>query len=180
MPATPCFPTAASTPLPRYYDSLILPVGCYTLVFHDDGEDGLNYWANIAQGSGYLYLRQTARNGKLLKNFNPDFGKGIQYDFSIVNSTLAVGATQPVVQHVGIYPNPAEDQLNLDLEGMPVGMITLDVMDALGRSLHREQRFTDPLGTLRAGLDLKAFSAGTYFLRITTRTGETTKEFVVK
>ncbi len=163
-----------------YYDSLILPVGCYTLVFHDDGEDGLNYWANPAQGAGYLEFRQTSKTGKVLHLFNPDFGKGVQYDFSIVSSPLGVDATEPRVEHIGLYPNPAQGELNLDLEGMPVGMITLDVTDALGRSLRREQRFTDPLGTLRAGMDLTTMQPGTYFLRITTREGETTKSFVVQ
>lgn len=163
-----------------YYDSLMLPVGCYTLVFHDDGEDGLNYWANPPQGVGYLELRQTSKSGKILHTFNPDFGKGVQYDFSIVSSQLAVGAMEPKIEHIGMYPNPTNGELNLDLEGMPAGMITLEVTDALGRMLHREQRFTDPLGTLRAGMDLRGIQAGTYFLRITTREGETTKSFVIK
>ncbi|HET6401972.1 MAG TPA: LamG-like jellyroll fold domain-containing protein [Candidatus Kapabacteria bacterium] len=173
-------------PTTTYYDSLILPVGCYTLAFHDDfiegdGENGLYYWADTSQHAGaFLRLRQGTRTGKILYSANNDFGKGVQYDFSIVSSPLAVDATQPEVQHIGLYPNPAQGELNLDLEGMPAGMITLEVSDALGRPLRREQRFTDPLGTLRAGMDLTGMQAGTYFLRITTREGETTKSFVVK
>jgi len=163
-----------------YYDSLMLPVGCYTLVFHDDGEDGLNYWANPAQGAGSLSLRQTSRTGKVLHTFNPDFGKGVQYDFSIVNSQLAVGATAPRIEHFGLYPNPASGVLNLDLEGMPAGMVTLEINDALGRTFRREQRFTDPLGTLRAEMELAQIPAGSYFLRIITRDGETTKNFVIE
>ena len=167
-------------PTTTYYDSLMLPVGCYTIVMHDDNEDGLNYWANPAQGAGTLSLRQTSRTGKVLHTFNPDFGKGVQYDFSIVSSPLGVDATEPKVQHIGLYPNPASGALNLDLEGMPTGMITLEVTDALGRTLRREQRFTDPLGTLRAGMNLAGITSGTYFLRITTREGETTKSFVIE
>ncbi|MFI5201742.1 MAG: LamG-like jellyroll fold domain-containing protein [Candidatus Kapaibacterium sp.] len=166
-------------PTTTYYDSLLLPVGCYTIVMHDDNEDGLNYWANPAQGAGSLSLRGNSKSGKV-HTFNPDFGKGVQYDFSIVSSPLAVGATQPKVEHIGLYPNPANGVLNLDLEGMPAGMISLEVSDALGRPLRREQRFTDPLGTLRAGMNLTSMQPGTYFLRITTREGETTKSFVVQ
>ena len=174
------FSNGGFDPTTSYYDSLILPVGCYTLVFHDDGEDGLSYWANPQQGNGYLYLRQTAKNGKLLHSFNPDFGKGVQYDFSIVNSPLAVGNTKPVFQHIGLYPDPTAGQLNLDLEGLPSGMVTLDIVDALGRSLQSEERFTDALGNLHTAMNLARIPSGNYFLRITTRTGETTKEFVVK
>jgi hypothetical protein len=163
-----------------YYDSLILPVGCYTLVFHDDGEDGLNYWANPAQGAGALRLRQTSKTGKILNTFNPDFGKGIQYDFSILQSPLAVGVNQPVFRRVGLYPNPTLGELDVDLEGMPEGMITLEVIDATGRTLRSEQRFPDPLGTLRAGMDLAGIPAGNYFLRVTTSDGQTTQNFVVE
>ncbi len=163
-----------------YYDSLILPVGCYTLVFHDDGEDGLNYWANPAQGAGALRLRQTSKTGKILTTFNPDFGKGVQYDFSILQSPLAVGVTQPVIRHVGLYPNPTLGDLNIDLEGMPQGMITLEIIDATGRTLRREQRFSDPLGSLRASMDLTGIPAGNYFLRVTTSDGQTTQNFVVE
>ncbi len=163
-----------------YYDSLILPVGCYTLVFHDDGEDGLSYWANPDQGNGYLRLRQTSKTGKILNTFNPDFGMGVQYDFSIVSSPLAVGTTQPQFRHVGLYPNPTAGELNIDLEGMPDGMITLEVIDATGRTLRREQRFTDPLGALHSGMDLTGIPAGNYFLRVTTTDGQTTQNFVVE
>lgn len=163
-----------------YYDSLILPVGCYTLEFHDLGEDGLSYWANPDQGNGSLRLRQNSKSGKILTTFNPDFGMGIQYDFSILSSPLAVGVTQPIFRHVGLYPNPTLGQLNLDLEGMPEGMITLEIVDETGRTLRREQRFTDELGTLHAGMDLAGIPSGNYLLHVVTSDGETTQKFVVE
>jgi len=164
----------------NYYDSLILPVGCYTMVFHDAGEDGLSFFANPNQGTGSLRLRKNAKNGTILHTFNPDMGMGTQYDFSIVQSPLAVGATRPEIRHIGLYPNPAIDELNVDLEGMPDGMITLEIMDVTGRTLQREQRFPDGLGGLRAAMDLMGVPAGSYFLHIVTSDGESTQNFVVK
>ncbi len=163
-----------------YYDSLILPVGCYTIVFHDDGENGLYYWADTSQHPGaYLRLRQSTRTGKTLYTVNNDFGKGFQYDFSITQSPLAVSGT-PVFERIGLYPNPTSSQLNIDLDGMPAGMIALDVTDALGRQVRRIQTFTDPLGTLRTALDLTGCPPGNYYLRVTTRDGETVRDFVVQ
>ena len=163
-----------------YFDSLILPAGCYTLRFHDDGEDGLNYWANPNQGAGYLRFRQTSKSGKVLYTFNPDFGQGVQYDFSIAQSPLNVGITQPEVRHIGLYPNPATNELHYDLEGMPAGMVTIEISNVTGKIVHREQRFTDGNGSLSASVDLSGYASGTYYLHAVTSGGESNASFEVK
>ncbi|HEY3875579.1 MAG TPA: LamG-like jellyroll fold domain-containing protein [Candidatus Kapabacteria bacterium] len=163
-----------------YYDSLMLPAGCYTLRFHDDGEDGLNYWANPNQGAGSLRLRLNSKTGKILNTFNPDLGAGVQFDFQVAQSALGVAQTQPEFRHIGLWPNPATSELNYDLEGMPVGMATIEIVDPLGHVLHREERFTDALGSLRAGIDLAGMSPGTYLLHIVTSNGESSASFVIQ
>ncbi|RYZ38042.1 MAG: hypothetical protein EOP49_31250, partial [Sphingobacteriales bacterium] len=39
-----------------YNDTLLLPIGCYTLTMDDDGNNGLSWWAATAQGTGSLAL----------------------------------------------------------------------------------------------------------------------------
>jgi hypothetical protein len=59
-------------------------------------------------------------------------------------------------------------------------MISLEVVDPLGHIIRREQRFVDVNGRLEASMDLQKFSAGTYFLRMTTPEGSSQKKFVVE
>jgi hypothetical protein len=180
MSGNTIFSNGGFDPTTSYYDSLILPIGCYTLLFHDDGEDGLSYWANTSQGNGSLRIRQTSKTGKILKTFNADFGKIIEYDFSIVQSSLGVQNAAVPYERLTLYPNPAVKEMKVEFEGFPHGMITLTIVDESGRSLHSEQRFTDALGNLKASLDLQSLSKGSYFLRIADGTSQTERPFVVE
>ncbi len=174
------FQNGGFDPTTSYYDSLMLPVGCYTMVFHDDGEDGLSYWANPSQGTGYLRFRQTSKTGKILKTFQPDFGKIINYDFQITQSPL--GVTEPNVPYrrISIYPNPAQSYLRVQMAGYPGEMIAVEILDVSGRSIEREQRMTDADGNFGTTLDLKQLARGNYFVKITDSKGSMTRPFVVQ
>lgn len=158
-----------------YYDSLILPVGCYTIRMDDENEQGLAFWANPQLGSGSLRLLQTSKTGKTLKSFNSDFGKFTQMDFSITQSSAAVNAGAVPFQRVSISPNPARSSVHVELDGYPSQMITIEVLDVKGSVLHREQRFTNDAAGLRATIDVSDLARGAYFLRISTKEGETTQ-----
>lgn len=162
-----------------YYDSLMLPVGCYTFVMNDLGEDGLNFWANAAQGQGSLRLRQSTKTGKILKTFNPDFGSFTQYDFAITESPLAVDEPQHI-KRVRLYPNPALHTFHVELDGYQPQMVTLELYDATGNCVRREQRFISADGTLRAALDVTALPKGAYRLRLISRDGTSEQGIVVE
>jgi len=95
-----------SNPLPAsntvYRDTLQLN-GCYRLKLTDSGNDGLSFWNNTAQGTGYARLKKV--NGVQIITFQPDFGGGFEYQFSTVDDTgLEETSEDPEIR---LYPNPA-------------------------------------------------------------------------
>jgi hypothetical protein len=162
-----------------YYDSLMLPVGCYTFVMNDLGEDGLYFWNNPDQGQGSMKLRQSTKTGKILTTFKADFGSFTHYDFAISQSPLAVDEPQHL-KRVRLYPNPAVHALHVELDGYQPQMISLEIFDATGRSLRREQRIVDSDGRLRAAMDLSTLPKGPYHLRLTSTDGTSEQGIVVE
>ncbi len=164
----------------QYYDSLALPAGCYSMIFHDDGLDGISFWANPGQGNGVLRLRQGSRSGKVLKNFSGDFGKFIQYDFTIAQSPAGVGTAEVPFRRVSLYPNPAESVVHVQLDGYPSEVVMLEIVDERGNVLRREQHPTGTPGTLNDTLKLDGFAKGNYFVRVTTKDGSSENGFVIQ
>lgn len=157
----------------NHYDSLVLADGCYTLLFNDDGENGINFWATPNDGSGSLRLRQDKRTGTILKTFNPDFGKFVQYDFIISGSSLGVLEPGAKPKRLSIYPNPSNDILNVETEGL-TGEITLDVIDMSGRVISTNSSVNGG----RHSLNIASLAAGSYVLRVTTSEGTNQQTFV--
>lgn len=106
--------TAANT---IYSDSYYME-GCYTLIVEDYGGDGLQWWANTAQGSGYVNIRDA--NNNLLKSFQSDFGKYFEYSFTTYNP-LSV-KSNALSNAYRIYPNPSHNAFSIegDLENSEV------------------------------------------------------------
>ena len=52
--------------------------GCYKFKFYDSGGDGLSFWANAAQGTGYARFVKMNWVTQIVY-FNPDFGKEIEF-----------------------------------------------------------------------------------------------------
>jgi hypothetical protein len=93
-----------------YKDTFKLAVGCYQLIIKDAGEDGLSWWANSAQGSGFCYIKKG--NGTTMKVFNPDFGKSIVYNFTI---DFPMKYEDIYKEHlITLYPNPAHQQFTIE------------------------------------------------------------------
>jgi hypothetical protein len=161
-----------------YFDSLTLPVGCYTIRMDDENEEGLSFWADTALGSGSLRLQDA--KGKVLKTFQADFGKFTQMDFAITQSSAAVNAGDVPYQRVSMSPNPAHSRVHVELDGYPAQLITIELLDVKGSIVHREQRFTNDIAGLRADLDISQLARGSYFVRIATKDGSTTQPLSVE
>lgn len=117
--------TAANTTYTDNYDIN----GCFTLLVEDLGQDGLSWWANTGQGSGYVRIKDN--NGFIIRNFNSDFGGGFQYNFT-TNSALSLEQKSQLSAHINVYPNPAQDKVLLDGELLGATAIWNDL---LGRSV---------------------------------------------
>lgn len=141
----------------RYQDELNTFGGCYTLHVEDAGNDGLEYWANPAQGNGYVFIRR-ADNNKLIKTFDSDFGSGIEYSFSIGGmSYIKDPNTQGVMQ---VFPNPADDLIQIELGGATAGS-KINLVNSVGQILYSRTLQEDEFNI---SIPVSDFDAGVYVL----------------
>ncbi len=151
-----------------YVDLLELPNGCYTLKFEDSGNDGLSFWYFPEYGSGVLNLARQLSSGAIItaKGFDPDFGGGVQFDFSIIST--AVG-TQNIesARMMSLYPNPAYESVTIDFQGFAASQLDISIRDLSGRDMRRVTAQTDGNDPFTEQVSLEGLPAGMYFVRVT-------------
>jgi hypothetical protein len=144
--------------------------GCYKLIVYDFGLDGLNWWANTAQGAGAVRLRNASTNA-ILKTFMADFGSYFEYSFT---SNFALRTKlQSLDNAVTIYPNPTSGQFTV--EGEPLDGATVEVMDIMGK---RVMQLREVSGN-RVNIETTSWAKGVYTLEITKGAEKTTEKVVV-
>lgn len=160
--------TAANT---IYQDNYLLS-GCYKLVVADYGGDGLSWWANTAQGSGYVRIKNNV-TGQIIKTFQPDFGGGFEYSFSTIQPTDVSVQKNTLDAALKLYPNPAQNKFMLEGAGVEGAQIL--VKDVIGRSV------AVPVVKKQEGLEFNTTSLprGIYFVTITKNDESVTKKVVV-
>lgn len=126
-----------------YKDEMNLIPGCYTLVFEDSGNDGLDfwYWDVVGQNVGVGGLAISKQINDFLdiavKVFNPDFGGTLYYDFVIGDIT----DTEEIQQNslFSVYPNPTSDMFHIELQGLEGQDMVVKLLDMSGKLIQQEQ-----------------------------------------
>jgi hypothetical protein len=156
------------SPNTLYRDTFNLANGCYEFVLNDTGEDGLSFWANPGQGSGYCRFRKVTPAG-ILKSFGADFGGQIYQQFTVglVNN---VNEVNPLTSRTEmfVYPNPSTGMVNIDVNLTERNNGTIGITNALGETVYNH-RFTNVVAE-SVSVDLSAYRSGVYF--VTLRTGQ--------
>jgi hypothetical protein len=157
---------------------------CYTFEMMDDGpapsnnplnKDGLDWWANTADGTGYIQIRN-GNNNSMLKNFGADFGTKQMINFQ---TTYSMGIENNTPQTIGldILPNPAlngaETSINIDV--VKSELYTLTVYDQTGKAV---KTFTGK--ALNAQFYLKDLASGMYTATLQQGSEISSKKFVVE
>ncbi|MFH0867360.1 MAG: T9SS type A sorting domain-containing protein, partial [Bacteroidota bacterium] len=149
-----------------YRDTLDLAEGCYEFKLTDSGEDGLAWWANTAQGSGYIRFK-SAFNTSILKSFNSDFGGEVYMQFTVgltndVDDFIFV--EQPELK---IYPNPSGNivYIDFDLPSRESGII--EIYDVFGKKII-SFIFSDKIADSYT-VDVSAYKSGVYFVTLQTQ-----------
>ncbi len=144
--------------------------GCYKLIVYDYGLDGLNWWANTAQGAGAVRLRNASTNA-ILKTFIADFGSYFEYSFT---SNFGLSTTSQSLDYaITIYPNPANGQFTV--EGEQLDGANVLVMDIMGK---RVSEVTGVSGD-RVSVETTAWAKGVYTVEVTKGNQKTTEKVVV-
>lgn len=159
-----------------YKDTIELANGCYTFQLTDEGEDGLNWWANPSQGSGYCRIRD-ASNGAVKKNFGVDFGGELYQQFT-VGYYLSTDEL-PQVQHIEVttYPNPTDGEVWTDIFLPQRGDADVYVTDLTGKVIYHE--LLQNILSYGLTIDLKDKPAGMYLLQVRVKDDVVMKKILV-
>lgn len=152
-----------------YADTVYLASGCYKVKYIDtvststpnSGNDGISWWANTAQGSGYFRIRI---DGALKLIANPDFGGFFEHSFYIDRSN-DVGENDRT-RTLAIFPNPTSDVLNINFYGFENDQIEVEVLNESGKLVMKESLNNDKLNLNRKVINTSELGAGAYFVRL--------------
>ncbi len=147
-----------------YRDELMLPEGCYTLYVNDASNDGLYFWYYASNGNGVARMMRKFNATYLpVKQFNPDFGAAVQYDFVITGPVGTGSIEQPSL--LSIYPNPANEQLFVSYEDAGSGFLNWQIVQLDGRIV-REGKSQASQNKFRERIDLHALAPGNYLIKL--------------
>lgn len=162
--------SSLTAPYTVYSDSYILN-GCYKLIMEDTGEDGLSWWANASQGTGYIKLKNA--QGNVIKTFEPDFGRGFEYSFSTKPYAYVSVSEMDWSRQISIHPNPAHGKFQVNLKNSENTVIV--ITDMLGRTA--EIPFT--IAGNSYIFDSSGLKEGMYFVKITQENKTETRKIII-
>ena len=157
-----------------YRDTLYLDEGCYLFELDDTGDNGLYFWANTGQGSGYVKFID-ASDGGTIQNFESDFGKNIRHSFTVGNAVSVETIENEAL--FDVYPNPTKDQFSVDVELINTSDIKIIVHDISGRVIESRELSGFKDGTIT--FDLKDQSNGVYYCTLISDDNKQTKMIVL-
>jgi hypothetical protein len=151
-----------------YLDTIRLTnQGCYKFVVSISSCDGLEWWAHAQDGSGindgFLTVRKTTVPSAMTFNGDPtgtyanDFGCGFVQYFTTNAAPLAIENINTIATGMEVYPNPAQNVVNVSIGGLPDVKGTIELIDALGRVV-----FTEPCNAAANTIHLSDFANGMY------------------
>lgn len=145
-----------------YTNEMTLDQGCYKLRIDDSADDGLYWWNNSSQGSGYFRIINSA--GEILYNFEREFGRFAIYEFGIADLTgtekINIGANI-----ISVYPNPTSDYVNINFQDYKNSKIVCTLYNSsMVEVLSNE--FTVLSDNYKTKINLNDFNSGVYFLQI--------------
>ncbi len=159
-----------------YRDTLDLPNGCYTLQLFDTGEDGLDFWANSSQGTGYFRIKKL--NGVAIKTFEPDFGREVSYGFTI-GTILNTPELSNDDLNINVYPNPASNVIFIQVNELRSNDVEVRLYDLQGRLVLSEEYSTVNNSSLSTSVNVTDLNSGQYLMEIEVNDAKLVKNVVI-
>lgn len=162
-----------------YRDTVHLTTGCYIFKLTDSGNDGLTWWANAAQGSGYIRFRKATAPGFLV-TFDSDFGSEVYQQFTVglTNETEEYIVSKGFENNISIVPNPAEKYVDVSFNLAIAEAGKIEIIDMLGKNVF-SKNFAKCI-TGNETIDIKGLKSGVYFVRIRTNHNNITARMLVR
>lgn len=145
-----------------YNDEILLTPGCYKLRIDDSGDNGLYFWHQAGQGTGYFKIKDA--NGAVLYTFNPDFGGFAEYEFGIGDIVKIDEIDNPFVLNVS--PNPTSGILNVNVKGYGNEQVSVSIINSFMVKV-LEKEYTATNEDFSTEVDISQFPSGIYYLHFT-------------
>lgn len=153
-----------------YRDTFNLNAGCYSINVFDSNDDGLSFFAN-SSGNGSIRIKNLI--GSTLKIFEPNFGDGFKYSFTVPTT---VSLNEVDLSHsISLYPNPATHSITIETTGLKNS--NWSVFDGMGRMV--TTGFTINVHHAKTQINIDNYAAGIYYLHFTNKEKTTVKKFIV-
>jgi hypothetical protein len=166
--------TAANT---WYRDTITLPYDCYEFNLWDYGEDGLNWWANTAQGSGIIRFKSST-SSVILKNFNTDFGGQVYQQFTVGMTNSIEDSLIAPDARMEVFPNPTDGNVSVNVALDERQDATVEVYDLLGNVVYAYS-IQNEMNDTRY-IDLSFLESGVYMVVLSTAEERVSKRLVVQ
>ena len=153
----------------NYSTNVKLSPGCYTFRMFDTGDDGLEWWANSAQGSGNVQLSQIFPPPPFIVLFNSDFGSEIIHNFTV---GYALNIDKKNDEIINIYPNPTKNQVTIETNNKKINKIS--IYNSFGQSI--KTFFPNNNKIQLKTIDM---SPGYYIIKITSDNKEYYKKLII-
>ncbi len=142
--------------------------------------------ATLTAGMTYNY---TFPSWTIPSTYNASKMKAHVLLIDAANSIIMNGRSMPVVStginqvakgiySLSVFPNPAQNQLSVDLNFKDNEKATLAITDMLGKVCYAQDLGTLISGTHRITVDISKFTSGTYFVTLNGTKGNATTKFV--
>ena len=160
-----------------YKDTLHLAAGCYRFKVLDSGDDGLTWWANSAQGSGFVRLYRYVGATQFVF-FNSDFGSETGNSFRAIPGGV-VGVEETVSNTMlSIYPNPSKGLVNVDISLTKPSNVLVEVFNQMGQQIAAKAQGNYTAGVIE--MDLSSFSNGIYMVKLNTDEGSMVQKIILE
>lgn len=127
-----------------------------------------NYWSRTANG---LYAKDLTI-GETFVNADDDAYRSYGMSVRCLHRNLHTGISDQAENNdLRIFPNPSSGPIRISSSAL---IEKIEVFDMLSRSIA-----FDPIGRASSSIDLNTLPEGKYFIRITTRTGTSTRSVVI-
>ena len=97
-----------------------------------------------------------------------------------INADVTKPLQRNPISEAIVIPNPIKDEMELRYKLTEGALVKIDIFDALGKQMYRMAQGYKPKGDNLQHFDTRAWSSGSYYIRMTTLGGEVKTVKVVK
>jgi len=142
---------------------------------------------DVIRSQGFVRFRVQPKTTLAVGEIIPNHA-GIVFDYNApvrtnTATTTVLLASAALASHQApaweAYPNPASDAVTVSTTLATGGLLRLELLDALGRTV-RQHSIAAPAGAFRQTLDLNGLGHGLYLLRLTPPAGPATTQRLVR